>query len=588
MSEFTIQVSSRLETCPPDILRYITALLLGPDVMALFLCGAPKLSARLFNDGVSSLQFDWTHPRYRIWYPFVMKFRRLERLSITATYERFFSRFEMSPHFRTLYELELTVTSKTANTLWLETIDPEIRGTPLNLGKATPFLKTLILRQCSVSHTFVTLLPPTLRTLEIRVHSRYASDAYCVNEDTIAALPRELEHLTLLPLISSSKESIAALPPTLKSIRPVAEFDESTFGLWPQSATLVVGNTLSLSVEAIAQLPPFIQQIVTQYGSTDLHIPDHVTLLHLKSRSPALSLPSKLTSLTLSDSYIWRMNDMLELPKTLKYLEMRNMGPGFTPAFIKSLPNLRSLSLQRIESFEDEWIVEGLPETLTHLDLNPHHKLSDEAFKLLPRGLRSISLSRHAKISNQGVANLPESLTSLKLFSATHLTGECFKGLPRGLTELVLSKASQVENYHLSHLPRWLTYLRLESPVKITEDGFKMLPRRLKTLTFAGEVPKFSPSRVSELPPSITQLYALSNESFEQAFRTARPAKLDTDEREEIESPIIIPKKTQSAGHTSSSTSLSIFTSTFWKNIFTSSSSSSPQPSSSNQVNSKK
>lgn len=556
---------SSLEVCPPDVLRCVTALLPGSDVMALFLCGAPKLSARLFNEGVSSLEFDWTSRRIRIWYPFVMKFRRLSRLSITASYERFFRRFEWSPNFSTLLELEFTMTTKAANaSLWLDHVDPEQPGTPLNLSLAAPNLVTLKLRQCSVSYHFLALLPASLRTLQILVQSASASGENQPMEAVIAILPRDLEHLTIAPPLLPHATIVNALPQKLKTLRQIAYIEEATINLWPQSLELVIVNdTTGLSLESIAALPKCFQNVQTHLGSANLHIPDHVTTLKLMARANPISLPSNLTSLTLTESHYWRNNDFKELPKTLTFLEMRNMGPDLMPSLLKTLPKLRHLSFQRIESFNDDWLLEGLPDTLRELELLPSYAWSDAALAHLPRGLREVNLTRLKKISDAGIPLLPFTLTSIKLMSTLHITGNCFRDLPGGLHTFALEYAEKVENYHLSHLPRLLTYLRLGHAELISEDGFKLLPRRLKSLSLDEKSNISSTARVAELPHSLTLITMGTkiHKEFTEAYFKVRPIMLDTDEREEAETPILVPAKLAPA-------SPSVFSSAFWKGLF--------------------
>lgn len=566
MTETSKARVSSLEVCPPDVLRGVTTWLPGSDVMALFLCGAPKLSSRLFNEGVSSLQFDWTSRRYRIWYPFAMKFRRLERLSITASYERFFRRFEWSPNFSTLLELEFTMTTKTTNaSLWLDHVDPEKPGTPLNLSIAAPNLHTLKLRQCSVSYHFIAHLPVTLRTLQILVQTTRGDDPNHTMEAIIAILPRDLEHLIIAPPLLPTAAIVNSLPQKLKTLRNVAMLDTATINLWPPSLeTVVVNDTTDLSMETLEALPKCFQNVQTHITSPQLHIPDHVTTLKLTARIPEpISLPSNLTSLTLTNSHFWRNNDFQRIPRTLTYLEMGNMGPDLMPSLLKSLPKLRYLSFHRIESFNDDWLIEGLPETLLELELVPSYSWSDAALAHLPRGLRDVNLGRLKKITDVGIPLLPFTLTSIKLMSTLHITGNSFRDLPGGLQTFALEYAEKVENYHLSHLPRLLTYLRLGHAELITEDGFKLLPRRLKSLSLDEKSPISSTARVAELPHSLTLITMGSkiHKEFTEAYFNVSPIMLDTDEREELETPILVPAKPSEA-------SPSVFSTAFWKGIF--------------------
>lgn len=561
---------SALEVCPPDILRCVTALLPGADVMALFLCGAPRLSARLFNEGVSSLQFDWTSRRYRIWYPFVMKFRRLERLALAASYERFFRRFEWSPNFSTLLELEFTMTSKTTNAaLWLDSVDPLVPGTPLNLRLAAPNLNTLKIRQCSVSHAFLSLLPESLRTLQVLIKPTIGPDGREPLATVIAVLPRDLEHLWVKPLLGTDSATIAALPPKLKTLHSVGEFEVRTLDEWPKSLQLLEGDTTMLPIESLEQLPSFIQDVRTPHTGNRLHIPDHVTSLTLTTRTDAMSLPSGLTSLKLHDAHNWGLNDFKSLPKTLTSLETRHMGPTVTAEVLPFLPKLKSLTLQRIESFGDEWLLLGLPDTLTELELLPCFSWTDEAIAHLPVGLRNVNLTRLKKITDIGIRHLPYTLTSIKLMSTMHVTGNCFRDLPGGLLTFALEYAQNVEDYHLSHLPRLLTYLRLGYAEKLTDDGFKLLPRRLMTLSLDEKGPSHSVDRVADLPHSLTQINSTAKNynEFVAAYFKVQPLMLDTDEREEPETPIIVPKQPKAIATDSSG---SIFSTSFWKGVFSS------------------
>jgi hypothetical protein len=568
-------MASCLETCPPEVLNLVTSVLPGSDIMALFLCGAPRLNIRLFNEGVSVLRFDWSHPRYRIWYPFVMKFRKLDRLDITATYNRFFNRFKPSPTFTTLTELSLTlappIDEKTARCLDTPVNEGDV---PLNMGECFPILEKLVLKGFTLSTEFVEKLPPTLLHLEITMRSLGDPRMPYLKTSQIKALPRSLTFLNLQPSMESSAANVEALPQGLKTAILNTRLKDETIELFPKSLTLLEANTESLSVPAIISIPSFVRRISVLVSNpadattwSQEVLPDHVTEIRISGFFNALMFPQKLTLLELDSSGNLLNEDFKNLPPTLKKLHLHKVSPSLSPEVVKTLPKLRSLTMTRVENFSDEWIKAGLPQSLIALDLVPHYSWSNESLALLPRGLRSVNLSKLKKLNDVGVALLPPHLTTLNASGSRYITGECFKDLPRGLAHLIIDTGHSVSDEHIAFLPRGLTYLRIWGAKFLSDNCFRHLPRRLSTLVLDGPSARFTTSKVDSLPKSIKILTfaAEINRDMTTAYFTLPMVKLDSDEREDEEAYPTNPVPKKAA--TDLKPSSSIFSLEFWTSI---------------------
>jgi hypothetical protein len=555
MSKVAFEKQSCLETCSSEVLNLVTSRLNGADVMALFLCGAPQLSKRLFNEGVSVIRFDWSHPRYRIWYPLVMKFKRLQCLDITADYARFFSRFQLSSHFSTLTELVLTLAlpRKEKAIQCLDSWNPQ-DSSPLNLGEAMPFLEKLILRHFEVSIAFVSLLPPLLLYLDMAYYLSKSNREYCTKTAHIEALPRNLTYLALKSDMDSSEASIKALPSTLKTAKLQITLKAETLNFFPKSLTLLEGRTAHLPLESLNNLPIGIQivEIVIDQGvpaqeMKNVILPGHVTHLSIAGTQEIpifeTSLPPQLIHLILNNAGSLKDSDFACLPKTLKMLSLSRCNSSLTPVMLKYLPiQLRFLVLGRSEPFKDEWILAGLPPNLVGLDIIPHFSWSNEVLQHLPRSLVNVNIGKMTKLNNQGISLLPPFLTILNTSTTRYVTGKCFRSLPRTLTRFMIDTGDTISDHEISHLPRALKYLRIWGAKFLTDACFKMMPRRLDTLVLNGPGPIFSTARISELPQSITILtfppevnHELTTAYFSQKF-----TMLDSDEREDIELPIYL------------------------------------------------
>lgn len=545
-------------------------------MISLFLCGSSKLSVRLFNGGVSALEFDWTRRGHRIWYPFVMKFRQLDRLRICASYERFFCKFSLSPNFHTLKDLELVLSSCTTpnGSCCLNSCETEPLSGPLNLSIATPNLTRLSLHSFAVSREFVALLPQSLLTLNIRI----LTSKPMLDSEVIRLLPRNLTNLVLYPTMDSDKATIAALPPNLLYATLQTTFNESTMHLFPKKAIEISGETDQI-ISCISQIPRYITTVSIQTfiaATADFHIPDHVHTLTMKDYQPQVyeiagkfQPPLSLTRLSIRNARLFTASRIKDLPACLLHLSLENLGPDISSEIVPTLPKLKSLTLSRIESFRDDWALAGLPDSLVVLDLTPHHLWTNASFENLPRShLRTVNLSKNTKIDNAGIALLPYTLTYLQLIVAKNVTGECFIDLPRGLTHFNLEEAQNVKNIEISHLPRALRYLRLGSANLLTNASFALLPRKLDVLILDGNGPKLNSSELHRLPRSLRQItlssMETSNKIWEDYISIERDV-LDTDEREDNETPILVPS---SQNPTSNSYQISrIFTSEFWRNF---------------------
>jgi hypothetical protein len=515
-----------------------------------------------------------------------MKFRKLRSLDIKADYERFFRRFQLSPHLSTLEELSLTLSPphREKEVRCLDFTAPT--AGPLNLGEALPNLKKLVLLNFQISIEMVTNLPPSIEHLEIAYFFSTATRETSCGLKHIQALPRTLTYLSLKSRIECSAENIKALPRSLKTCKLNTVFKSEVMELFPPGLTILEGETIELDVNALNNLPIGVKAVQLALGSSrtqvaevdfpNVVLPSHVTVLKIHAERVSVppigpsTLPPKLTFLMMESSGAMLERHFHFLPPTLIAIDLRQCSSSLTSEVVKLLPQgLKSLSLSRAAPFGDDWLTAGLPPNLLNLDMSPHFKWQNEALGSLPRSLININLSRMNRLNDFGVGLLPPMITLLNACGSRHLTGKCFATLPRSLTQLMVDAGASIQDHEISHLPRSLTYLRIWGAKNLTDACFRMLPRRLETLVLDGPGPHFAADRIADLPQSITILTFVPeiNRSLTTAYFSQKFSRLDSDEREDPESPIYLqpsPRPTATNGPSVSSFFSNLFSKEFW------------------------
>lgn len=518
--------------------------------MALFLCGARVLSMKLFNEGASRLDFDWTHRRHRIWYPFVMKFRKLSSLSVAATYQRLFHRFELSRNFVTLKELSLTMPTPypVERSQCLDNL-PSNGKQPLNLGEYCPVLEKLVLTGFTVGLPFIVLLPPTLKHLQVTIRS--GSDIW-LSTAALEALPRGLTHLDLKPNLTASQA--IHLPRTLKwaKLQMTVEWDK--LDLLPRTLTWLEAPMLPPNTHTLLNLPPFIKTVkdlnriqIAMHIDPALVIPDHVTHLsvHRYFMHQFAGLPSCLTHLDWESAAGISLAAIPPLPLTLTHLSISCLSDDCVSEHVQLLPrSLRSLSLVKFAPFSADWLKAAYPAALTSLDLTPHYKWENTYLETLPQNLvnlRFLHVANMKKLNHVGVSYLPRTLTTLSIYGSFHIAGNCFVHLPPSLTSFNFERGPTVHDLNIRELPRSLTYLRIYDAAHLTNDCFVDLPRRLRSLVLNGPHTAFKPAQnVQSLPHSLTLLEFADhiNDEMNSAYYGQTFPVWDSDDREDLDVPL--------------------------------------------------
>jgi len=144
------------------------------------------------------------------------------------------------------------------------------------------------------------------------------------------------------------------------------------------------------------------------------------------------------------------------------------------------------------------------PSSLTVLDLGFDQKLTNNAIKNLPRGLKQLKLC-HANVGNVGINYLPPILTHLTFKNSNRVTDVGLKNLPNTLTHLDLYSNNSISDKGIRNLPPNLTYLCLHENNNVTSEGLKYLPKTLNYLD-VHENTWIDDEGIKNLPLSITYL----------------------------------------------------------------------------------
>lgn len=313
----------------------------------------------------------------------------------------------------------------------------------------------------------------------------------------ISKLPRNLTSLRTAADFSSPRDTLAALPPLLRTF-----YQDTTFNC-PKDLLQLLPRTLtstniirSADAESVIFVPTGITQCTLLYP-TPTNLPKlPPTLLHLQGFQIARAVPTPESS------------DRFSFPNTLKTLS------GFPADLLDH---------------------HALPEGLLDLTIEQGpEKLSAARALRLPQGLESLSTRCH--MEPDSLLHLPQRLKKLEADLSTILfTAEIARQLPPTLTLLKLSHIRLESPDLLSFLPSSLTTLmlsadsldrvalsRLNTPhlrtlhlqLKHDEAGLgdailTALPRRLLSMVYRvidNQFEDITVVAINKLPPGLTRL----------------------------------------------------------------------------------
>lgn len=377
----------RLNEVPPAVLELIFAHQTSFLVLMLWQTGDRRLLGHLASGGVQDLQL--TAPRiYKLpskW-PGIIKHLRLKSLSITSPYSLGSIqdlRVELLQVHRDLRSLTLTNSGAnnalfepipSTDDFWLqlkrhsaqradltisELQEVESGAKSFPIGDIFPHLEHLsCVGPFTPQKDFILSLPTSITSLELPIANEHVID-----------LPPHLKRAKLLPQ-NSDYDALVNLPPSVTSV------DCAYHQEWVHTM---------LSSAALSRLQELEVLTSASFSSSTLRV---------LSRNLAFKWPRHMHSATFVDC------DSLDiakwpLPPNLSYLHLF-LPSNTTPIALDKLILPISLTELRAKSVDWSLLEEGrceLPKVLESLTLSNDVIFGIEHFKLLPRGLKTLSIS---------------------------------------------------------------------------------------------------------------------------------------------------------------------------------------------------
>jgi hypothetical protein len=261
---------------------------------------------------------------------------------------------------------------------------------------------------------------------------------------------------------------------------------------------------------AFAQLPPKLKLLA-------LHN------VHTLSPAAIGMLPKTITQLSTWMSPSKGVFEALpNVPLALKHLILPSIC-HLTAEKAKMLPlGLKNLTLPSHPILHD--VLVALPKGLVSLNA-PSAEISDETCAFLPPTLNQLWNDKSSLITDLGISRLPLSITSLSLggtekgFSITVIAR--FKGLKT----LELKGTCHWTDYSLKELPRTLEGLRITASL-LTDAGIPNLPRGLDSLRIRLNR-NFTPAMIPFLPPVLVFIQLKKNVNFKMKHACLLPYGLE-------------------------------------------------------------
>lgn len=448
---------SGLFNAHPDVLNEISYFISGNEIVLLWMTGCRRLLYSMSElGGVKRLVLS-ADKHLDSWPLIIPCFKRLEELSLNFGYTTVVGgSMRDACQFWPKSIRKLYLSMRQAESCWktfkiaecfpnLE--DLTLSGWTAFLGSYVsqmPNLTRLRLNQNTTSSIdlIVQKLPPCLKHLELPSNPH-------VSSASLEILPRELRTLDISScrLTSSEFELIGAMPMLT-------------------SLTISLNDSGIRLTEILTKLPRMLRELnVKDGGEADMNLLDLPPLLEtltVKAYDSQLhgvvfsQLPRTITSLSLSGASI-EVCEASDFPPNLKHLDLASATFTLKNSFFALLPRgLVTLELggRAIKNEVNDNCVPFLPPNLITLNA-PSLNISGYAFAQLPRTLYYIGLGSEV-VHDEHIGDLPPFVLSLVLSKVTLLTDACARLMPRGIRSLSISSGVAFTFACVPHLPPFI------------------------------------------------------------------------------------------------------------------------------------
>jgi hypothetical protein len=343
-----------------------------------------------------------------------------------------------------------------------------------------------------------------------------------------------LEHICSLPNLSTNE--ISLLPPGLVEIsfrfseaeecfmRPFHRRDKEDFDNSKKRVHFDFAKKFP-SIHTLKLVSVTIRQLLL-----DLNMSSLGTIYGKLQDSDLKLFPHSLTRLELPENDNLTYNGISCLPSSIEILNLdrSSISSNKTMKGFSLLP-IRVLTINRLlKAGEND--LNGLPTTLTHLelsgcselignglkylssnliylDLSNLQQFEGDFFEYLPPQLEHLSLGKFSISKPSYLTNLPSKLTFLDVSSLFDLKGGDIIHLPRNLISLFIGSISQpIVIEEIQNLPPKMTFLKVGSET-FTNDSVFALPPCITIFEQSGH-PNLTIECIPNLPKSLTKLQA--------------------------------------------------------------------------------